>query len=146
MRRHGFWLLLLFAFFTLLSTSLAAKPTSFCKCTCFGNSSIVPLDLPVNSDKPSTPDVDGRASKKTCNDCNRQFCLSYSFCKGEKEDSVFSTCFQRDSAKDQAVVFIFIIATVGLLSYAAVRPWIEQWAERARERRNYIPVSDHGDQ
>lgn len=36
---------------------------------------------------------------------------------------------ERDSAKDQAVVFIFIIATVGLLSYAAVRPWIDQWAE-----------------
>jgi uncharacterized membrane protein YadS len=35
---------------------------------------------------------------------------------------------ERDSAKDQAVVFIFIFATVGLLSYAAVRPWIEQWA------------------
>ena len=35
---------------------------------------------------------------------------------------------ERDSAKDQAVVYIFIFATVGLLSYAAVRPWIDQWA------------------
>ena len=36
---------------------------------------------------------------------------------------------ERDSAKDEAVVFIFIFATVGLLGYAAVRPWVEQWAE-----------------
>ena len=88
-----------------------------------------------------------RAAKKTCNDCNRQFCLSYAFCKGEKEENVFTTCFrmchkhsrktdgvnacdlERDSAKDQAVVFIFIFATVGLLIYATVRPWIDQWAE-----------------
>lgn len=39
------------------------------------------------------------------------------------------TCAERDSAKDQAVVWIFILATVGLLSYAAIRPWVEQWAE-----------------
>lgn len=36
---------------------------------------------------------------------------------------------ERDSAKDQAVVLIFIIATVGLLVYAALRPYIEQWRE-----------------
>lgn len=39
---------------------------------------------------------------------------------------------ERDSAKDQAVVWIFILATVGLLSYAGVRPWIDQWAEVCR--------------
>ncbi|KAF2244409.1 hypothetical protein BU26DRAFT_523061 [Trematosphaeria pertusa] len=145
MRRRTPWLLLLFTFLTLLSTSLAKSPTSFCKCTCFGNSTIVALDSPVNTQKPS-PDLKQRASKKTCNDCNRQFCLSYSFCKGEKEENVFTTCFQRDSAKDQAVVWIFILATVGLLSYAAIRPWVEQWAERARQRRTYIPVSGQAEQ
>jgi hypothetical protein len=36
---------------------------------------------------------------------------------------------ERDSAKDEAVVFIFIFATVGLLVYAAVRPWLEKWLE-----------------
>ncbi|PSN72019.1 hypothetical protein BS50DRAFT_241332 [Corynespora cassiicola Philippines] len=131
-------------FLTLLTPPTA--PTSFCKCTCFGNSTIVPLDSPVFSQKPSVGEVKERSSKKTCNDCNRQFCLSYSFCNKEKEENVFTTCFQRDSAKDQAVVFIFIFATVGLLSYAAVRPWIDQWAERARERRTYIPVSGQADQ
>jgi hypothetical protein len=39
------------------------------------------------------------------------------------------------------VVFIFISATVGLLVYAAVRPWVEGWAERVRERRSYMPIT-----
>ena len=33
---------------------------------------------------------------------------------------------ERDSAKDQAVVYIFILLTIGLLVYAAVRPYIEK--------------------
>ncbi|KAF2268036.1 hypothetical protein CC78DRAFT_530430 [Lojkania enalia] len=147
MRRPTSWLLVLLTFFTFLSFSLAASPTSFCRCTCGGNSTIVPLDAPVSSSKPESPELKDRASrKKSCNDCNRQFCLSYSFCKDVKEEEVFTACFQRDSAKDQAVVFIFIFATVGLLSYAAVRPWVDTWKERARERRNYIPVSDQANQ
>ncbi|ORY14751.1 hypothetical protein BCR34DRAFT_478939 [Clohesyomyces aquaticus] len=146
MKRQAPWLLFLVTLVTLLSTALAASPTSFCKCTCFGNSTIVALDSPVTQ-KTAPASLKERASKKkTCNDCNRQFCLSYTFCKGEKEDNVFTTCFQRDSTKDQAVVYIFIFATVGLLSYAAVRPWIDQWAERARERRSYIPVSGQAEQ
>ncbi|OCK83356.1 hypothetical protein K432DRAFT_184704 [Lepidopterella palustris CBS 459.81] len=141
MNRRFFWILLLFSFLAFISSVSAASPTSFCRCTCRGNSTIVALDSPV-SQSPAHPGLlTVRAAKKTCNDCNRQFCLSYSFCKGEKEDNVFTTCFQRDSAKDQAVVFIFIFATVGLLIYATVRPWIDQWAERVRERRSYIPVS-----
>lgn len=49
---------------------------------------------------------------------------------------MFTTCFQRDSAKDQAVVFIFIGATVGLLGWAGIRPWVE----KMRERRRYVAV------
>ena len=52
-----------------------------------------------------------------------------------------TTCFKRDSAKDEAVVFIFIVATVGLLVYAAIRPWVEKWAEKVKERRSYMPIS-----
>ncbi|KAF2007141.1 hypothetical protein P154DRAFT_517548 [Amniculicola lignicola CBS 123094] len=144
MKRLSRGMLLLLAFITLIAMTLAASPTSFCKCTCFGNSTIVALDAPVTTKAPAPEMLEARAQKKqkkTCNDCNRQFCLSYTFCKGEKEENVFTTCFQRDSAKDQAVVFLFIFATVGLLSYAAIRPWVDQWAERARQRRNYIPVS-----
>ena len=34
---------------------------------------------------------------------------------------------ERDSRKDEAVVFIFIVATVGLLGWAAIRPWVAKW-------------------
>jgi hypothetical protein len=86
----------------------------------------------------------------TCMDCNKKFCLDYNLpiCKDAMEDDVFTTCFrkttepvvpripvtddvitERDSAKDEAVVFIFIFATVGLLLYAAIRPCVEKWME-----------------
>ena len=42
---------------------------------------------------------------------------------------MLTTCFQRDSAKDQAVVYIFIAATLGLLGWAGVRPWVDGWRE-----------------
>ncbi|PGG97548.1 hypothetical protein AJ79_09163 [Helicocarpus griseus UAMH5409] len=131
--------------------SVLAKHTSFCKCTCFSNSTIIQLGPP---DSKSTSSISSRAfffprddddddddKKKVpekgdkkyralnCNDCNRRFCLDYGLpkCKGAKEEDVFTTCFQRDSNKDKAVVFIFIIATAGLLVWAAVKPWAEKW-------------------
>lgn len=36
---------------------------------------------------------------------------------------------ERDSRKDEAVVFIFIIATAGLLGWAAVKPWVGTWID-----------------
>lgn len=84
---------------------------------------------------------------------------------------MFCIIAERDSRKDETVVFIFIIATGGLLVWAAVKPWAEKWIEvcfllfitlplfkittrvveqntndiyqiqAARERRSYIPVT-----
>lgn len=94
-------------------------------------------------------EVDDRKEYRAgnCNDCNRQFCLDYNLpiCKGAAMEDVFTTCFQRDSRKDEAVVFIFIFATAGLLIWAAIKPWVGKWADSARERRSYIPVSSQGD-
>lgn len=42
---------------------------------------------------------------------------------------LFAILLERDSRKDEAVVFIFIFATGGLLGWAALRPWIEKWLE-----------------
>jgi hypothetical protein len=39
---------------------------------------------------------------------------------------VFTTCFQRDSRKDQIVVMTFIAGTVGLLGWAAVKKVLEK--------------------
>lgn len=36
---------------------------------------------------------------------------------------------ERDSRKDEAVVFIFIFATGGLLAWAVCKPWIEKYLE-----------------
>ncbi|KAL2218047.1 hypothetical protein M432DRAFT_412842 [Thermoascus aurantiacus ATCC 26904] len=150
-------LLLLFLCFLVacISAVSASTPTSFCKCTCFSNSTIIQLDAPDPLTSPGDFDsafLQGRDSDKkyrprNCNDCNRKFCLDYNLpkCKGAKEEDVFTTCFQRDSRKDEAVVFIFIFATSGLLTWAALRPWVEKWIEAARERRSYIPVSEGTD-
>ncbi|TLD37478.1 hypothetical protein E2P81_ATG04290 [Venturia nashicola] len=140
----------LFALLSLIHISLAASATSFCKCTCFGNSTIIQLDgTPPTTPKSSlllTTREAAKAGRGTCNDCNRAFCKNYNLpiCKAAKEEDIVTTCFQRDSAKDEAVVFIFIFATVGLLIYAAVRPWVEKWALAMRERRSYIPISTAG--
>ncbi|KAL4802882.1 hypothetical protein BDV18DRAFT_145739 [Aspergillus unguis] len=156
----GHLLFLLVALLFLASSALASSPASFCKCTCFSNSTIIPLD-PDKGDTSSLhgslnlfsrgDDFDFEIEKRagnyrqlSCNDCNRKFCLGYDLptCKGAKEEDVYTTCFQRDSRKDQAIVFIFIIATGGLLLWAVLRPWVQKWIEGARERRSYIPVSN----
>ncbi|KAL9024241.1 MAG: hypothetical protein Q9196_006658 [Gyalolechia fulgens] len=126
--------------------SAAANPTSFCKCTCGANSTIIPLDAPSsqhhtrsfpeqsqqdvlpirrprddvirhqesspsflaaatnNGNEPSSGEEDGGRKegdrkeyrKKTCNDCNKQYCLSQHLhiCEGLTADDVFTTCFR----------------------------------------------------
>ncbi|KAK5213301.1 hypothetical protein LTR41_000880 [Exophiala xenobiotica] len=76
--------------------------------------------------------------KLTCADCTRAFCLDYNLpiCKNAEEEDVFTTCFQRDSLKDETVVVVFIFATAGLLGWAIVKPWID----RLRERNTFMPL------
>ncbi|KAK5128339.1 hypothetical protein LTR85_003007 [Meristemomyces frigidus] len=135
-------------FFAFLSVALAASPTSFCKCTCFTNSTIIPLDDTATAPSSTPKDASDRAALKgrSCNDCNKQFCLDYHLpiCQGAKEEDVFTTCFQRDSTKDEAVVFIFIFATGGLLVWAAIRPWVQKWRDNNRARAAYAPVNGQG--
>lgn len=40
-----------------------------------------------------------------------------------------TSCIERDSRKDEAVVFLFIFATGGLLAWALAKPWIERYLE-----------------
>ena len=113
-----------------LHTDPSPAPTSFCKCTCDKNSTIIPLDAPATA-RPSQPSIllflrstennnndtsedgnkypekeegdtkEGEGDRKeyrpgNCNDCNKQFCLSYNLpiCKGVDEEKVFTTCFR----------------------------------------------------
>jgi hypothetical protein len=106
------------------------------------------------SDKDDAKDSTKR--QKTCADCNRQFCLDYNLpkCKTLPAEEVTTDCFskwmdglrgdlparrvgnmlidrliERDSSKDQAVVLIFIAATVSLLGWALLRPWVGKFLE-----------------
>lgn len=90
---------------------------------------------------------------RSCNDCNKSFCLSYNLpiCKDASgreatEADVFTTCFQRDSTKDQVVIYIFVLATVGLLAWAAVKPFVGSIRDKTRTRRMYAPVDAGGGQ
>ena len=145
------------------SLTRCKAPTSFCKCTCNTNSTIIPLDGPASSipptgssNKDSPPsrhkssllhiraefDAPPAKHRRSCADCTKSFCLEYQLpiCKDVELDNVFTTCFQRDSTKDELVVFIFLGATVGLLGWAGVRPWFERW----REGRRYGIVASGG--
>ncbi|RMD39319.1 hypothetical protein DV735_g5807, partial [Chaetothyriales sp. CBS 134920] len=136
---------------SLFAVSATATGTaSFCKCICFNNSTIIALNPPRSSSAPTSPSVrsllnvaDPRAASDhhlTCSDCNRAFCLSYNLpiCKEATENDVFTTCFQRDSLKDEMVVVLFLVATAGLLGWALVRPWIDWFKERRRPQ--YLPL------
>ncbi|KEF58977.1 uncharacterized protein A1O9_03820, partial [Exophiala aquamarina CBS 119918] len=137
---------------SLLQPTTAAKSsaTSFCKCICFNNSTIIPLNPP--SSKTSSHNLEIRSPplgeraddddktpakahrKLTCADCTRAFCLDYNLpiCKDAGDEDVFTTCFQRDSLKDETVVVIFIFATAGLLAWALVKPWVDRLRLRNR--------------
>ncbi|EGS19998.1 uncharacterized protein CTHT_0044950 [Thermochaetoides thermophila DSM 1495] len=142
-----------FAFFLCAILSLAtlasASVPTFCKCTCFKNSTIIPLgpqkpnqpppQPPATTSKPpststSTPrhhlpnpqaldPLQGRAASSSCSQCNRAFCLSYNLpiCKDAEEKDVVASCFQRDSRKDRVIVWGFIVGTAGLLGWAGMR-------------------------
>ncbi|KAI0392144.1 hypothetical protein F5Y17DRAFT_478044 [Xylariaceae sp. FL0594] len=133
-----FFLLLLFFFFFAALVAGGSAPL-FCKCTCFKNSTLIPL-------KPGS----------TCGQCTHAFCLSQSLpiCstsstpsslslsssisssnsmsteqkqKQQTQESpesdipVLSTCIQRDSRKDQVIVWAFLLGTAGLLAWAALK-------------------------
>ncbi|PGH18715.1 hypothetical protein AJ80_04368 [Polytolypa hystricis UAMH7299] len=126
-RSSHFWLL--FLFLSLVSSVFAAAPTSFCKCTCFSNSTIIQLGkpnsessiisrswFPHGSDSSSSSSIiddrllvprassdkdDKKFRALNCNDCNRRFCLDYGLpkCKGATEADVVTTCFRRQREK-----------------------------------------------
>ncbi|PRQ77060.1 hypothetical protein AAT19DRAFT_12478 [Rhodotorula toruloides] len=97
---------------------------SYCKCVCFGNSTIIPLYRPAI---PSNP----------CLSCTRQFCLDQKLaaCVGAQnpeEDpdtatgeggDVEARCFQRDSPKSHFIVISFLVITSTLLVLAVLKQY-----------------------
>ncbi|KAF3761655.1 hypothetical protein M406DRAFT_267001 [Cryphonectria parasitica EP155] len=126
MNRLGLLLLLLGAF---TSIAAAASAPTFCKCTCFTNSTIIEIKSKSSSlgnshlKEPDDPHTSRASLSPSCSQCNRAFCLSQSLpiCKGAAEKDVVTMCFQRDSRKDMIIVWAFILGTAGLLGWAALR-------------------------
>ncbi|KAL7919322.1 hypothetical protein ACQKWADRAFT_301726 [Trichoderma austrokoningii] len=135
MARIHLLVLLLAAFIALASASSAQR---FCKCTCFKNSTIIPLGPQHQSDSRSIlydasfspQDRVPRSATSSCSECTKAFCLSQgiAFCKDAEEDDVVTMCFQRDSNKDKIIVWGFIFGTLGLLGWAAFKRVLE-WRE-----------------
>ncbi|UQC91340.1 uncharacterized protein CLUP02_16874 [Colletotrichum lupini] len=125
MNRISMILLLLCGFVALVS---ANSPT-FCKCTCFKNSTIVALGPqkadgeppgnapPSSRDTSSSSLLNKRAASSSCSQCTKAFCLSrgIDFCSKAKDEDVQTMCFQRDSNKDRVIVWGFLLGTSGLL-------------------------------
>ncbi|KAK8084323.1 hypothetical protein PG997_005594 [Apiospora hydei] len=110
---------------------------------------------------PSDPDasshhLSARAASASCAQCTRKFCLDYGFpfCKKAEEKDVVTMCFQRDSRKDQIIVWGFIFGTLGLLGWAGVKRFTEMREVKKtagaaggiglpgarQDRGNYVPV------
>ncbi|KAF5022050.1 hypothetical protein F66182_5933 [Fusarium sp. NRRL 66182] len=149
MARISLLILLLGAF---ISLAAASAPT-FCKCTCFKNSTIIPLG--PKDDKSSSqlrravldipPQLEPRSKSKSCSECTKAFCLKHGidFCKDATEEDVTTMCFQRDSNKDKIIVWGFIVGTVGLLGWAAFKK-VVAWREGpglGRQGSNYAPMA-----
>ncbi|RKF53440.1 hypothetical protein GcM3_02586 [Golovinomyces cichoracearum] len=118
-----FYLILTICALILPATSLAP---SFCKCTCFTNSTIIPLSShpqPLSPEQPAP-----RAPLVGCVTCNKAFCLSHRLpiCKDAEEKDVATACFQRDSRQDKIVVVTFIAGTVGLLVWAGIKRLLDK--------------------
>ncbi|KAI0888492.1 uncharacterized protein GGS22DRAFT_97967 [Annulohypoxylon maeteangense] len=189
MMRLQLFLLLIGVFASYVA---AASAPTFCKCTCFKNSTLIQLGPQGNNpntfenanpnskstSNPSapppseqallsrspTPDLNSlekRAASASCTQCTRGFCLSQHLpiCKDAEENDVVAMCFQRDSRKDQIIVWGFILGTTGLLGWAATRRVIElregkkgaalglgggSGGARGRDRGVYMPVGRDG--
>ncbi|KAI2617847.1 hypothetical protein GGR54DRAFT_607173 [Hypoxylon sp. NC1633] len=136
----------------LVSYVAAASAPTFCKCTCFKNSTLIQLGPQGDSSSPSFSNSDPgsssssssqsflrshpqpppaspekRAASASCSQCTRAFCLSQHLpiCKDADENDVVAMCFQRDSRKDQIIVWGFILGTTGLLGWAAAKRVVE---------------------
>ncbi|KAI0007575.1 hypothetical protein F4779DRAFT_498879 [Xylariaceae sp. FL0662B] len=144
MRLHLFLLLI----GVLFCHAVAASAPTFCKCSCFKNSTLIQLGPQGDSTDSTSPSGSGsgsgsgtasqlrsvlsknneRAASASCTQCTRAFCLAQNLpiCRdAEEENDVVAMCFQRDSRKDQIIVWGFILGTAGLLGWAAAKRVIE---------------------
>ncbi len=152
-----------------LATSIPIGAPTFCKCTCFKNSTIIPMGPASSEENGSLTgrlspdlslmpgsheagigsehdiDVQGRTASTSCSDCTKAFCLrqGIDICRDATEDDVTTMCFQRDSNKDKIIVWGFIMGTSGLLGWALFKKVVASRSHRPFSRPDvgYAPVS-----
>ncbi|KAI8054225.1 hypothetical protein BDF22DRAFT_742151 [Syncephalis plumigaleata] len=93
-------------------------------CACGQNVTIIELKPKLS--RPSTED---------CIQCTKSFCLEAQpdFCSGAgANDDLTAFCFQRDSYKDESIIYLFLFITIGLLVFACTRPFLEQFLRHRR--------------
>ncbi|CAI6100551.1 unnamed protein product [Clonostachys chloroleuca] len=145
--------LLLFYLISLITLVSAGSSPTFCKCTCFKNSTLIILDEPAESNNHAdlafaglrslvSPDYatvneSPRAVSGLCAECTKAFCLGQELdiCEKAKESDVATQCFKRDSIKDRLIVWGFLIGTLGLLGWAAIRR-LMAWRQQRAANRN----------
>lgn len=118
-----------------VTSVIASQALSYCKCACGKYSSILELSEPSNPAKP-------------CLDCTRQFCLEHAadLCLktvATEDEMMVAECFQRESLKDEIIVIVFLMLTVGLLVYSTI---IKSFLEKRRgdSGREYDSLSPEG--
>lgn len=127
--------------FCVLIISSSASVPSFCKCTCFSNSTIIPLSSHLQTQ--GSDQHESRAPLVGCATCNKAFCLSQRLpiCKDAEEKNVMTVCFQRDSRQDKIVVLTFIAGTVGLLTWAGIKRLLEKKLLKQSDTHHYSAVN-----
>ncbi|PFH61626.1 hypothetical protein XA68_16801 [Ophiocordyceps unilateralis] len=144
------------AFAAIIAAVSAASGPTFCKCTCFKNSTIIPLGPASQFKDPASkspslllrslgddrPAPDRRSASTSCSECTKAFCLSQGidFCKEAKDENVITMCFQRVSNKDRFIVWGFILVTLGLLAWAAFKRLVE-WRDGRTLHRQAVDYS-----
>ncbi|KAL0088754.1 hypothetical protein J3Q64DRAFT_1731513 [Phycomyces blakesleeanus] len=129
-------LLLIPSLLTLFTKGVqAVELQMFCKCFCGSNSTI--FELPMVDPKP-------------CSNCTKQFCLDNvkdGMCDGIADETCPSNdfrtaCFARDSFKDEIIVRIFLVIIFGLIIFAFIKPYVDQWKKDRQSGNQYTPVID----
>ncbi|KAI3658758.1 hypothetical protein MP638_001640, partial [Amoeboaphelidium occidentale] len=95
---------------TLISVTLCANVTQYCKCVCGKN---VTID-----------------AVSSCGLCDANFCKSKPSCNGSPDDqcaTFIHICFARDSLKDQIIIITFIVIVGALLLYAMLFPYVKNF-------------------
>lgn len=121
----------LLACLTIWPIALSSAALSYCKCTCDKHSFIMTLNEPGMS---------------SCQDCTRQLCTQQAptecleDTQNPAQSNIVTECFQRESAKDETIVILFLLVTVSLLIHAMlVKPYLNARRERLEAQYGQLP-------